>query len=69
MLREVGDPARQAGKKMGSWHQTVEEVRSFQNVRRHGERARHDTKAPLCTEYVSFVYHVQQSVVQSARYY
>ncbi len=48
-----GDLARQAGKRIGSWHQTVEEVRRSQDVRRHGERARHDTKAPLCTEYVS----------------
>jgi hypothetical protein len=38
---------------MGSWHQTVEEVRRSQDFRRHGEWARHDTNAPLCTEYVS----------------
>ncbi len=25
----VEDPARQAGKRMGSWHQTVEEVRCY----------------------------------------
>jgi hypothetical protein len=51
---EEGDPAHQAGKKMGSWHHTVEEIRHPQDVRRHGDWARHDTtKAPLCTEYVS----------------
>jgi hypothetical protein len=53
MQGEEGDLACQAGKRTGSWHQTVEEVRRSQDVRRHGERARHDTKAPLYTEYVS----------------
>jgi hypothetical protein len=53
MQGEEGDPAHQAGKRTGSWHQTVEEVRRSQDVRGHGERARHDTKVPLCTEYVS----------------
>ncbi len=46
-------PARQTGKETGSCHQTVEEVRCPKNVRRHGERARHGTKTPLCTECVS----------------
>jgi hypothetical protein len=59
MLWEVGDPARQAGKGAGSWHQTAEEVRRSQDAERHGRRARHDIKAPLCTEYVLHVYYVQ----------
>jgi hypothetical protein len=53
MQGEKGDLSRQAGKRVGSWLQTVEEVRRSQDVRRHGERTRHDTKAPLCIEYVS----------------
>ncbi len=40
-------------KKTDSWHQTVEEVRCLQDFRRHGGRVRQNTKAPLCTEYVS----------------
>jgi hypothetical protein len=50
---KIGGPVRQAGKKMGSWHQTAEEIRRLEDVRRHGERVGHNTKAPLCTEYVS----------------
>jgi hypothetical protein len=46
-----GPPGR--GRRMGSWHQTVEEIRCSQDVGKHGERARHDIKVPLCTEYIS----------------
>ncbi len=44
---------RQAGQKTGSCHQTAEEVRRLKDVRSHREPVRHNTKAPLCTEYVS----------------
>jgi hypothetical protein len=35
-----------AGEESYSWHQTVVENRCLQNVRKHGERVRHNTKAP-----------------------
>ncbi len=50
---ENGGPGPPGGEEDGSWHQIAEEVRRLQDVRMHGKRVRHNTKAPLCTEYVS----------------
>ncbi len=49
---ESGGPARQKGKRAGSWHQTVEGDRRARDAAERRERARH-IKPPLCTEYVS----------------
>jgi hypothetical protein len=38
MLGEVGDPARQAGGRTGSWHQTVEEVDVLKMLEGTGDR-------------------------------
>ncbi len=53
MQREEGDLARQAGVGVSSWYWTAEEVKHPQDDRRHRRRARHGTKAALCTEYIS----------------
>ncbi len=58
MLGKVGDPARQWEREMDSWHQTEEEVRRSQDAGRLGERAWHNIKPALCTEYISYVQHV-----------
>ncbi len=63
MLGEVGDPARQAGERTGSWRQKVEEVRHLQDVGGHRRWAHHNIKPRLCTEYLSYVYYVHQLVI------
>jgi hypothetical protein len=47
------------GRETDSWHQTVEEVRHSRDAGRHEERARHNIKPALCTEYILYLYYVQ----------
>ncbi len=53
MKGKKGGPARQAEEGVSSWYQTAKEVRRSQDDRRQRRWARHGTKAPLCTEYIS----------------
>jgi hypothetical protein len=52
---ESGGPAHQEGRETSSGHQTVEEVRCFQDAGKFKGRAQHNTKPALCTEYISYV--------------
>jgi hypothetical protein len=51
---ENGGPSSPGGGEDGQLvSDSAEEVRHLQDVEKHGERVRHNNKAPLCTEYVS----------------
>ncbi len=53
MLGDKGGPAHLAAKVASSWYGTVGTVRHSQDARRQTRQARHEIKAPLCTEYIS----------------
>ncbi len=63
MQREEGDPVRQEGKRLGSWHQTVEEVRHSQDDRRHGEWVGTTPRHLYAQSTYHCAYRVQKSVV------
>ncbi len=52
---DSGEPSPPRGRETDSWHQIVEEVRRSQDAGRLEERARHNIKPALCTEYISYV--------------
>jgi hypothetical protein len=52
MWGKAGYPARQEGRETGSWHQTAEGDRRSKCWEVQ-ERAQHNTRSALCTEYVS----------------